>query len=94
MKRELAQYGAPRQIVLPLADWRIPRVAMVAEKVLGADFMVTYLGVPSDSPDPTQEHLKFDMQGRFLEPMPRGDDAWLSGKFYDSWLYRFWAERG
>ncbi|NYJ75606.1 ElyC/SanA/YdcF family protein [Allobranchiibius huperziae] len=93
VKRELIRAGRPREIVLPLAHWRIPRVAMVLDKVFGSEFTTTYVAVNSESPPASDEHLKWEMQRRFLEPMPRGQDTWLAERFYDSWLYHFWAER-
>ncbi|MBO1766666.1 ElyC/SanA/YdcF family protein [Allobranchiibius sp. GilTou38] len=92
VKRELIQAGKPREIVLPLAHWRIPRVAMVLDKIFGAEFAATYVAVSPESPPASDEHLKWEMQRRFLEPMPRGQDTWLAERFYDSWLYHFWAE--
>lgn len=78
-----------RRLHFIAAEARLPRIAFLATRILGADYVVSFEGVAYDpaevSPNESRTLCK---QATFLEPMLPGDDSWLEGRFYDDPFYQ------
>ncbi len=90
------QYFLPNKahkLLFVVASFRVPRLKFLCKRILGVDYQVSYKKVIVSMGPSYNEKLTTTVQTLFLEPMKDGDHRWLDGKFFDSWLYRYWRER-
>jgi uncharacterized SAM-binding protein YcdF (DUF218 family) len=95
-------YYLKKQILIPknmksllfvVAEFRIPRLSFLCDRILGDDYHVEFEPIPSEVGVSYNESFTFKVQKEFLEPMKDGDHSWLDGKFYDASLYQLWKAR-
>lgn len=89
LKRQVCIPRRLRRLHFIAAEARLPRIAFLATRILGAGYTVSFEGVAYDpvqvSPNESRTLCK---QATFLEPMLPGDDSWLDGRFYDDPFYQ------
>jgi uncharacterized SAM-binding protein YcdF (DUF218 family) len=80
-----------RHILQVTAEFRIPRLKYLCQKVLGPDYTVEFETVPFDEEEVYQkDSFVLEKQREFLKDMKDGDDSWLKDKFYDAPMYEYW----
>ncbi len=80
-----------KKILFIVADFRIPRLTYLCNKVLGSEYEVDFQPITSEVGSTYNEPNTFEVQKRFLEPMKDGDHDWLKDKFYTAPMYEYWA---
>ncbi len=81
-----------RNILFVVADFRIPRLEFLCKRILGPDYKVTFVPISAEVGPSYNERHTMKIQKEFLEPMKDGEHGWLNDKFYDSSMYKYWAE--
>ncbi|MDQ3065076.1 MAG: YdcF family protein [bacterium] len=92
LKTEILIPKSFKNILFITADFRIPRLEFLCQRILGNEYSVdfeTVTAIPSSS---YNEPNTFRVQKDFLEPMQDGDHTWLADKFYTAPMYKYWAE--
>jgi uncharacterized SAM-binding protein YcdF (DUF218 family) len=81
------------KLLFVVADFRIPRLKFLCERILGSDYEVEFDAIKSEPSLSYDEPHTFKVQKEFLEPMKTGDHEWLRGKFYTAPMYLRMAEK-
>lgn len=76
------------RILFVVADFRIPRLKFLCERILGPEYAVDFDPIKSKPSPSYHEPSTFKLQKEFLEPMKTGDHEWLSDKFYSAPMYK------
>ncbi len=90
------QFFIPRGMIRPLfivAEFRVPRLQFLCRKVLGHNFEVSFLPIPSEIGSTYDEANTSRVQKEFLDQMQDGDHEWLKDKFYDAPMYKYWSKK-
>ena len=82
-----------RHLLFVVADFRIPRLKFLCERILGSGYRFDFDPIPSEMGPSYNEPLTFQIQKDFLSPMKDGDHSWLEGKFYTAYMYEYWRLR-
>lgn len=82
-----------KNIHFVVADFQIPRIGFLCEKILGKDYHITFDAMPADKDNNYDEKHTWKVHELFLESMKPGDHQYLDGKFYKAWMYQYWKER-
>jgi uncharacterized SAM-binding protein YcdF (DUF218 family) len=77
-----------RRLLFVIAEFRIPRLKFLCNRVLGDGYKVDFDSIPSPPGPSYDEPRTFKRQKEFLAPMNDGDHNWLDDKFYDAPMYR------
>jgi uncharacterized SAM-binding protein YcdF (DUF218 family) len=93
LKKNFLMPNDMKNLLFVVAEWRIPRLTFLCQRILATDYNVSFSPIPSTKPAEHDEALAFEKQKKFLEPMKDGDHSWLDGKFFNAWLYQYWAKR-
>lgn len=80
-----------KNILQITAEFRVPRLEFLCQKVLGPGYKVTFETVTFDDQEVYQnDAFVLEKQRAFLKDMQDGDDSYLKDQFYDSPMYQFW----
>lgn len=80
-----------KRLLFVIADFRIPRLLFLCERILGPEYVVNFEAVPSKPSISYNEPQTYKLQKDFLEPMQTGDHHWLADKFYTAPMYQHTA---
>ena len=76
-----------KRLLFVVADFRIPRLHYLCEKILGPDYTVIFEPIESSPSTSYNEPVTYQMHKEFLKPMQPGDHEWLADKFYSAPMY-------
>lgn len=83
-----------KSILQITAEFRIPRLKFIYQKVLGPGYSVDFQTVDFANEEVYQKDaFVLKKQQEFLKDMKDGNDAYLKDQFYDSTMYRYWKAR-
>lgn len=92
LKSEIFIPNRFNKLLFPVADFRIPRLQFLCERILGSEYEIDFEPIPSELSASYNEPLAFKMQKEFLEPMESGQHEWLADKFFTAPMYEFWRK--
>lgn len=92
LKKEILIPRNARRLLFVVADFRIPRLQFLCERILGDGFDVDFEPIKSEPGPSYNEPKTLQLQTDFLRPMKDGDHEWLADKFFDAPMYRQMAE--
>jgi uncharacterized SAM-binding protein YcdF (DUF218 family) len=81
-----------KHVLFVVADFRIPRLQFLCERILGPDYVVDFEPIKSQPSASYNEPQTFKLQKDFLEPMQPGDHEWLTDKFFSAPMYQQMAK--
>ena len=93
LKKQILMPQNMKRLLFVVADFRIPRLKLLCQRVLGNDYQFEFEPIPSEPGPSYNEPLTFQIQKDFLTPMKDGDHGWLDGKFFTGSLYEYWRLR-
>lgn len=76
------------KVLFVLVNWRIARIKILVEKILGTEYKVEYKHVWGFKPIKHDEKRILKKQQEFLRQMKNGNHIWLKNKFYSASIYR------
>lgn len=92
LKTEFLIPRGMKRLLFVVADFRIPRLRFLCERILGGEYTFVFEPIASEVGATYNEPFTFKIQSEFLAPMKPGDHEWLTGKFFTDPVYQFWAE--
>ncbi len=92
LKTELFKPRAMQRLLFVVADFRVPRLKFLCERILGSDHKVEFASLAAEISESYDEPNTMKVQKEFLEPMKTGNHEWLADKFYSAPMYKYWAE--
>lgn len=89
------EFFIPKQmtkILFVVAEFRIPRLKFLCQRILGSDYQVDFEPIAAEVGPTYNESHTMKIQSDFLAPMKDGNHKWLKDKFYSGSMYQYWAE--
>lgn len=88
VKKDILIPNGWNRILFVAADFRIPRLKFLCERILGPKYVIDFDSIKSEPGPSYNEPNTFKLQKEFLEPMKVGDHEWLADKFYTAPMYQ------
>jgi len=92
LKTEILIPKKMHKLLFVVADFRIPRLKFLCERILGKEYSVSFEPIKSEVGSTYNEPNTYKVQKEFLSPMRSGDHAWLADKFYSDPMYSYWND--
>lgn len=80
------------RLLFVVADFRIPRLQFLCERILGPEYVVGFDPIESELGASYNEPQTFQLQEEFLKSMHTGDHEWLADKFFTAPMYQQMAK--